>query len=207
MNRKEKSLLNLKPFQDEREENICEGIPVNTAELDEEYEIGLKLLKKEQEKIRRESFRKPRRKIPKPGCYPQDFSEFTMKRVSTISISELRKDMLALQSAPNIVSCEEKVGVIGEIISRDSKKPRLDQFAPRICRRKLDRGDYLPPRSAAEEKRQMQEALRLSVQGHPCVAPAPAISNKVSKNISSREFAVLNHNMLASTSGVYLKSY
>ena len=144
-----------------------QSIPVSRSELDHEFEKGQQMLHKELEMVLKAKGKKLRRKIPKAGCYPSEFSEFTMKRVScTISLSELRKDLSAL-STPS----DEELQAQQETEKADirvTKQSRLSMCVGRNCRR-VTREDCRPPRSAAEEKRQLQQALRQSLQAHPCV--------------------------------------
>ena len=134
------------------------SVPVSLSELNEEYENGIKMLQIERAKVMQDAKRKPRRKTPKAGFYPPQFSEFTMKRVScTISLSELRKDMTALTAAATSSSESDKNRSFATL------DKCLNQFSARECRRKLSPVDCLPPRSAAEEKRQLQAVLRKSM--------------------------------------------
>ena len=141
-----------------------QSIPVSRSELDQEFEKGQQMLHKEREMILKAKGKKLRRKIPKAGCYPSEFSEFTMKRVScTISLSELRKDLSALSNEElQAQQGTEKANI------RVTKQSRMSMCVGRNCRR-VTREDCRPPRSAAEEKRQLQQALRQSLQAHPFV--------------------------------------
>jgi hypothetical protein len=159
-----------------------------------EYDNGIKSLQLEQNKIRQTEKKKPRRKIPKAGCYPSGFSEFTMKRVAcTISLSELRKDLSALncvlESPSQSVYFEENdagpMDAMGSIVTcaKAYRQPEIIASAPRNCRRKLTQGDYLLPRSIAEERRQLQEVLRQSIMDQKTVSGTMQgdISSKLSR--------------------------
>ncbi len=154
--------------------------------MDLEYDNGIKSLQLERDKIRQTEKKKPRRKIPKAGCYPSGFSEFTMKRVAcTISLSELRKDVSALnfdiQYPSQSVYFEESDSVdamrpISPTVTcaKTHRQPDIFASAPRNCRRKLTQTDYLLPRSIAEERRQLQAVLRQSIMEQPKVPLSPA---------------------------------
>ena len=167
----------------------CSGELVSHAEKIQEYENGIRSLQLEQDMIRKEEKKRLRRKIPKAGCYPSGFSEFTMKRAAcTISLSELRKDIstltCVLESPSQSIYFEEKNAVdsLAPIVacSKSLRQPDVFAISPRNCRRKLTHGDYLPPRSIAEERRQLQEVLRQSTMEQPNV-PCTDISAKNSK--------------------------
>ena len=190
-----------------------------------EYDNGIKSLQLEQNKIRQTEKKKPRRKIPKAGCYPSGFSEFTMKRVAcTISLSELRKDLSALncvlESPSQSVYFEENdagpMDAMGSIVTcaKAYRQPEIIASAPRNCRRKLTQGDYLLPRSIAEERRQLQEVLRQSIMEQQTVPGTTKgeISSKFSRfdklqyRSTNLDFSdagcLLHHNSNCSTSWV-----
>jgi hypothetical protein len=160
--------------------------------LELEFEHGIKSLQLEQDKIKQAEKRKPRRKIPKAGCYPSGFSDLTMKRACTISLSELRKDLSTLtcifESNFQSVFFEESdaVDAVGPIVTfaKTRRQPDIFASAPRNCRRKLTKEDCLLPRSISEERRQLQEVLRQSRMEQPnvpCTVPGD-ISSKLSRS-------------------------
>jgi hypothetical protein len=151
---------------------------MSPKEKQREYENNIKSLQIEQQSIRKEEKKRPRRKIPKAGCYPSGFSEFTLKRVAcTISLSELRKDISVLTCATESPSQSvyfEESNLVGDLAlapivhcTKTQRQSDIFASAPRNCRRKLPQGDYLAPRSIAEERRQLQEVLRQSKMEQP----------------------------------------
>ena len=173
----------------------CEAdssILVSRAELGLEYDNCIKLLQLEQDRIIQAEKKKLRRKIPKAGCYPSGFSEFTMKRVAcTISLNELRKDLSALTSVleyPSQSVYFEESGVVDAVgpiatCAKTNRQPEAIASAPRNCRRKLTQVDLLLPRSIAEERRQLQEVLRQSVMEQQAVPGTMqrVITSKISR--------------------------
>jgi hypothetical protein len=176
-----------------------------------EYGNGIKTLQLEKEKICQEAKRKPRRKIPKPGCYPLAFSEFTMKRVSslscTITLSDLRKDLSALSEVAISVPGESGHSS-AEVAAEETQRMYCGNVRfSRECRRKLSRMDCLPPRSSAEEQRQIEQVLRKSKLQQPYAMPGEvsfpkagtcgASSRSIGK-VRSVKSEALNHGILAS---------
>jgi hypothetical protein len=135
-------------------------IPISHVELEMEYQSSLESLRIEQEKVRQEEGKKPRRKVPKAGCYPSGFSAFTSKRVAcTISLSELRRDLLILASASDLETIRS--GHINNTVKRASNQ-ELHINTRRHCRQKLTVLDFVHPCSAAEERYQLMKVLATS---------------------------------------------
>jgi hypothetical protein len=146
--------------------------------MNDEFEKGLVALRLERNKTMSDQGRKPRRKVPKPGCYPHGFSSFGMtKNQCSLSLHDIRDDISTLSSAilPQYASVyfEEVSTSAGnlesECLHQTEKKvktinpPKPHLGSGRCVRRKVARSEYLPPRNAAEEKRQLLAVLRRSM--------------------------------------------
>eukprot|EP00291_Cryptomonas_curvata_P016005 CAMPEP_0172153668 /NCGR_PEP_ID=MMETSP1050-20130122/1585_1 /TAXON_ID=233186 /ORGANISM="Cryptomonas curvata, Strain CCAP979/52" /LENGTH=166 /DNA_ID=CAMNT_0012822255 /DNA_START=27 /DNA_END=527 /DNA_ORIENTATION=+ len=145
-----------------------ESILISHDELEMEYQRGVEALQLEQEKVRQEESKKPRRKIPKAGCYPSGFSTFTGKRVAcTISLSERRRDLLLITSGSESI----RSGYFNDAgnCSKQAWELGLDTGSKRHCRLNLTLQNFVHPYSAAEERRQLQKVLRQSVQEQPAL--------------------------------------
>ena len=145
------------------------SIPLSPFEKKAEYECNLKNLEKETAMIQLES-RRNRRKIPRPGCYPVGFSEYTMGSVPcTLVLSELRSDLSKCSVVPPSSSIYFDEAMSSEAVqpqSRGIKQARQPAQSPIerfSLRRKTPNGQLLCPRSAAEEARQLSEVLRKSL--------------------------------------------
>ncbi len=146
-----------------------ESILISHDELEMEYQRGVKALQIEQEKVKQEESKKPRRKIPKAGCYPSGFSTFTGKRVAcTISLSELRRDLLLISSGSESI----RSGSFNDAGNgqKQAWELGLDTGSKRHCRLNLTLQNFVHPNSAAEERRQLQKVLRQSI---PKQSPLP----------------------------------
>ena len=138
-----------------------ESILISHEELEMEYQRGVEALQLEQEKVRQEESKKPRRKIPKAGCYPSGFSTFTGKRVAcTISSSEIRRDILIITSGSESI----RPGYLNDGKCSKACELGLDAGSKRHCRLNLKLQNFVHPYSAADERRQLQEVLRQSIQ-------------------------------------------
>jgi hypothetical protein len=134
--------------------------PVSHEDMEMEYQSGVAALLIEQAKIRQDEGKKPRRKVPKAGCYPSGFSAFTSKRVAcTISLSELRKDLMIMTSANDSESIP--TGQFSHAVKRASEN-EVHINTRRHCRQKLTLQDFNCPYSAAEERRQLTKVLSTS---------------------------------------------
>ena len=161
---------------------------VSPAEKAAEYESGKQALHAEKLQVTLEANRKPRRKVPKPGCYPLGFSLLTMSKAAcTLSLHELRCDLSMVTSAapafPSFyfeeVDCPEQV----KAHARQSKRvceTVSESPTERVSRRKVSHGEYVIPRSAAEERRQLQAVLQRSMQDQPKNATVPASTQHLS---------------------------
>ena len=133
--------------------------PISHEELEMEYQRGVEALRIEQAKVRQDESKKPRRKVPKAGCYPSGFSAFTSKRVAcTIALSELRRDLFIMTSASDLESIRS--GYLNH--SKRASEQEVHINTRRNCRQKLTLQDFVCPYSAAEERRQLTKALSTS---------------------------------------------
>ena len=142
------------------------SLPMSLSEKAAEYDINQRILDKERNMNKMESRR--RRKVPKPGCYPAGFSEYTMGSVPcTLSLSELRVDLSKCVPQNLSVYFEEAMPAESRSAqTRPTKHARPPAELPTerfSLRRKTPTGHILCPRSAAEEARQLSEVLRKSL--------------------------------------------
>jgi hypothetical protein len=138
------------------------GIPISHEELEMEYQRGLEALEVEQDKVRQEESKKPRRKIPKAGCYPTGFSVFTGKKVTcTISLSEIRKDIAMINSA----SESNRSGYLNDTgsLAKRAWEQGVDSGTKRHCRLNPTLRNFVHPYSDAEDRREIQHVLRQSM--------------------------------------------
>jgi hypothetical protein len=146
------------------------SVPVSLKDLDGEYEQGLLAMQSEQSRVMLEQGRKQKRRAPKPGCYPVGFSTFKMtKNQCSLSLHEVRDDISTLRSAIaatcTSVYFDEAMPSMSASSSSHFQKsqPRQEGAVGRYVRRKISQGKYLSPRNAAEERRQLQAVLQLSI--------------------------------------------
>ena len=133
--------------------------PISHEEMEMEYQRGVEALRIEQAKVRQDEGKKPRRKVPKAGCYPSGFSAFTFKRVAcTISLSELRRDIFIMTSASDPESIRS--GYFNNAKRASEQEVHIN--TRRHCRQKLTPQDFGCPYSAAEERRQLTKVLSAS---------------------------------------------
>ncbi len=153
------------------------SIPISHEELEIEYQRGVKALQIEQDKVRQEESKKPRRKVPKAGCYPSGFSAFTGKRVEcTISFSELRKDLLIMTSASEPIR-PEYFNDAGSC-AKQALEQGFGSSAKRLCRQNRMLQNFVHPHSVAEERRQLQNVLRQSTLEQPALPYVPSNKKK-----------------------------
>jgi hypothetical protein len=114
--------------------------------LEMEYQRGILAMQIEQAKVRQEERKKPRRKIPKAGCYPSGFSAFTSERVvCTISLCELRKDLVTMASASDPESMRS--GYFNACVSHQG----IHISSIRNCRQKTPFQECVSPNYDADE--------------------------------------------------------
>jgi hypothetical protein len=161
---------NFCPFQDVPSDVTPDSsIEFSQSEKLAEYEASLSRLQQEAVMIKLE-IRRNRRKIPRPGCYPLGFSEYSMASAPcTLVLSELRNDLSRCSVVPPNLSVyfEEKMesdSAPPQPKGPKQARPAAQQPTERFSvRRKTPHGQLLCPRSAAEEARQLDEALRKSL--------------------------------------------
>ncbi len=112
-----------------------------------------------------ESRKRPRRKIPRPGCYPYGFSEYTMHGVPcTLALKEIRGDISKCSVTTESTTVYFDEMGTGERSSRAETSTRQQLPAGRWSKRKPSQEAHLRPRSAAEERRQLEAVLLQSMQ-------------------------------------------
>ena len=147
------------------------SIPVSHEELEMEYQRGLKAFQIEQDQIRQEKSKKPRRKIPKPGCYPSGFSTFTDKKVAcTISLSELRKDLIIMNSSTDQESIRSGYWNYPRAGTKRSGENGVDTGAKRHCRPNLKLQNFVQHYSDSKDRRLLQKVLRQSILEQPTLS-------------------------------------
>jgi hypothetical protein len=143
-----------------------ESILISHDDLEMEYQRGVKALQIEQEKVRQEESKKPRRKIPKAGCYPVGFSAFTGERVAcSISLSEIRRDLSIIKSASESI----RSGYLDDVgaCTKQIWEQGLDTGSKRHCRLNHMLQNFVHPFSATEERCPLKKVLRPSIPEQP----------------------------------------
>jgi hypothetical protein len=145
------------------------SVQVMQTEKSTEYEKSFGSLQVERDMVNLEGRKRNKRKTPRPGCYPLGFSEYTMQGVPcTLALNELRMDLSKCSALPASASIYfDEVGPVE--CSQSTAKPLVvkhtkPQFAgERLSRRKISHEEHLRPRSAAEERRQLEAVLKQSM--------------------------------------------
>jgi hypothetical protein len=144
------------------------SVPVMYTEKAIEFEQNISNLQMERDMVNLEGRKRNKRKAPRPGCYPLGFSEYTMQGVPcTLALNELRIDLSKCTIVPASTSIYfDEVGPSG---CRSTAEPLVvkhtkQQFpGERLSRRKTSHDEHLRPRSAAEERRQLEAVLKQSM--------------------------------------------
>ena len=139
-------------------------LPISTLDKKAEYDTCAANLESERSMVWSERNRR-RKRVPKPGYYSLGFSEYTMAQVPcTLTLSELRKDLSFCSVPPANLSIyfEEKISnncMLQSKVAQRSQKQVLD----RSPRHRAVSSKQRRPRSAAEEQRQLESAIRQSI--------------------------------------------
>jgi hypothetical protein len=144
------------------------SVPVMQTEKAIEYEKNVSRLQMERDMVNLEGRKRNKRKTPRPGCYPLGFSEYTMQGVPcTLALNELRIDLSKCTVVP--ASTSIYFDEVGPMECNSTAEPLVvkhtkQQFAgERLSRRKISHEEHLRPRSAAEERRQLEAVLKQSM--------------------------------------------
>lgn len=109
--------------------------PLSHLELAAEFENGIRIFEIEQVKQQMETHHIIKKRIPKPGCYPKNFSQYSMQKIScTLTLGELHHDLRALSGTSDAL----KVGrnsIVGSDIYSPFDKIKLREDVD--CRRKV----------------------------------------------------------------------
>jgi hypothetical protein len=150
------------------ETSIDRSVEVIHTEKLIEYAKNLDYLRMERDMVNLEDRKRNKRKTPKAGCYPLGYSEYTMQGVPcTLALNELRIDLSKCSAPPASSSiyfdevCPMECNSTAVPLVTKRTKP---QYAgERLSRRKTSHEEHLRPRSAAEEKRQLEAVLKQSI--------------------------------------------
>jgi hypothetical protein len=145
-----------------------QSVPVMHTEKAIEYEKNVSNLQLERDMINLECRKRNKRKTPRPGCYPLGYSEYTMQGVPcTLALNELRIDLSKCSVIP--ASSSIYFDEVGPLECTSTAEPLIvkhtKQQLPgeRLSRRKISHDEHLRPRSAAEERRQLEAVLKQSM--------------------------------------------
>ena len=139
--------------------------PISLSDKVAEQEVSLRMLQIDRSLLDKERNKERKRKIPKPGFYPQGFSPYTMISVPcTLALREFRKDIsqCSIVHESTSIYFDEAVQDPRQNQPLIVKHPRQNVPQERFSRRKASIAEHLRPRSAAEERRQLNAVLRLS---------------------------------------------